>query len=179
PCTGIPLEWDPQTFWETYPFQMHSPSSKRRPKYDLILSESPRGAKDCRGFVGSAACCPQCSELSLDISIIKERASRSFEHVHDHDDLSVTQLRAKVKSVKETLNELKLKSLDLAESADRAHKRLDEHADVMQFLGDNAYRIPAIHRLLCNASANGWSPTRTLQHCKLAVEGKYTALLPV
>ncbi|KAK7002388.1 hypothetical protein R3P38DRAFT_3605442, partial [Favolaschia claudopus] len=176
PCTGIPLEWDPQTFWETYPFQMHSPSSKRRPKYDLILSESPRArAKDCRGFVGSAACCPRCSELSLDISIIKERASRSFEHVHDHDDLSVTQLRAKVKSVKETLNELKLKSLDLAESADRAHKRLDEYANVMQFLGDNAYRIPAIHRLLCNASANGWSPTRTLEHCKLAAEGKYTA----
>ncbi|KAK6988921.1 hypothetical protein R3P38DRAFT_3438887 [Favolaschia claudopus] len=156
---------------------MHSPSSKRRPKYDLILSESPRGAKDCRGFVGSAACCPQCSELSLDISIIKERASRSFEHVHDHDDLSVTQLRAKVKSVKETLNELKLKSLDLAESADRAHKRLDEHADVMQFLGDNAYRIPAIHRLLCNASANGWSPTRTLQHCKLAYEVDLAVLL--
>ncbi|KAJ7929793.1 hypothetical protein B0H13DRAFT_2228459 [Mycena leptocephala] len=35
--------------------------------------------------------------------------------------------------------------------------------------------IPALHRLLANAAANKWSANVILEHCQLAMEGKYTA----
>jgi hypothetical protein len=111
-CTGIPFAWDPATFWETYPFHIHSPNTKHR--YNLLLLEHPAAprarSKDCHGAILSPnGACAKCSDLHLDISIIKERASRSFERVHDHSDLNTTQLRAKVEIAKDGLNTLKLK----------------------------------------------------------------------
>ncbi|KAJ6629990.1 hypothetical protein B0H10DRAFT_2160337 [Mycena sp. CBHHK59/15] len=67
------------------------------------------------------------------------------------------------------------KNLDLADSLDRARTHLDEFADVIQFIGKNSHAIPALHRLLANATEYGWSANRILEHCKLAVQGKYTA----
>ncbi|KAJ7491634.1 hypothetical protein B0H11DRAFT_2156477 [Mycena galericulata] len=57
----------------------------------------------------------------------------------------------------------------------RARKRLEEFSQVIQFIGKHAHAIPALHRLLSNAAEYGWSAKRILEHCPLAVEGKYTA----
>ncbi|KAJ7491375.1 hypothetical protein B0H11DRAFT_1859355 [Mycena galericulata] len=133
-------------------------------------------SKDCHGAVLTPnGACAKCSDLTLDISIIKERASRSFERVHDHSDLNTAQLRAKVEEAKCSLNTLKLKNLDLADSLDSTRERLKAFVDLIQFIGQNAHTIPALHRLLANAVANGWSAKNILEHCKLAMEGKYTA----
>ncbi|KAJ7020558.1 hypothetical protein C8F04DRAFT_1196533 [Mycena alexandri] len=151
-CAGIPLSWDPATFWETYPF--HSPLER--------LSG--------RSVVPERHACAKCSDINFDISIIHERASRPFERVHDHSDLNVPQLRAKVERMKDSLNSLKLK-----DSIDSTHERLKEYVDLIQFMGQHSHEIPALHRLLANAVANGWSANIILEHCQLGIEGKYTA----
>ncbi|KAJ7822223.1 hypothetical protein B0H13DRAFT_1659783 [Mycena leptocephala] len=179
-CAGIPLAWDAATFWETYPFQIHSPSSKNPAKYNLILSEPPIAprvrSKDCCGTILTPnGACAECSNLNLDISIIKERASRSVERVRDHSDLNTMQLRAKVDTFKDRLNTLKLKNLDLVDSVNSTRIRLKEFVDLIQFIGQHAHDIPALHRLLANAVVNGWSANNILEHCKLAVEKKYIA----
>ncbi|KAJ7717896.1 hypothetical protein B0H14DRAFT_3901181 [Mycena olivaceomarginata] len=104
-----------------------------------------------------------------------ERASRSFERVHDHSDLNTTQLRPKVEIAKDGLNTLKLKNLNLEGSVESTHKRLKEYIDLLQFIGQHSHEIPALYRLLANAVVNNWSANVILEHCKLAVEGKYTA----
>ncbi|KAJ7752493.1 hypothetical protein DFH07DRAFT_774433 [Mycena maculata] len=40
-CAGIPLAWDPATFWETYPFHIHSLNTTHPAIYDLLLLEPP------------------------------------------------------------------------------------------------------------------------------------------
>ncbi|KAJ6548322.1 hypothetical protein B0H10DRAFT_1969187 [Mycena sp. CBHHK59/15] len=85
-CTGIPLAWDAATICETYPFQIHSSSAKQPAKYDLILPETPNSprarSKQCGGtFASPDGACAKCSDLVLDISLVRERASRTFEHV--------------------------------------------------------------------------------------------------
>ncbi|KAJ6580197.1 hypothetical protein B0H10DRAFT_2341714 [Mycena sp. CBHHK59/15] len=153
PCTGIPLAWDATTFWETYPFQIHSSSAKQPAKYDLLLPEAPNTprarSKQCEGTFLDAApagACAKCSELVLDISIVRDRASRSFEH-----------------------------TLDLTQAVDSAHKRLAEYIDLIQYIGEHTHEIHALHRLLANAVVNGWSANYTLEHCRLSVAGNYTA----
>ncbi|KAJ7929882.1 hypothetical protein B0H13DRAFT_2537836 [Mycena leptocephala] len=104
-----------------------------------------------------------------------ERASRSFERVHDHSDLNTTQLRAKVEMAKDGLNTLRLKNLNFEGSVESTHKRLKEYIDLLQFIGQHSHEIPTLYRLLANAVVNNWSANVILEHCKLAVEGKYTA----
>ncbi|KAJ6626243.1 hypothetical protein B0H10DRAFT_1942079 [Mycena sp. CBHHK59/15] len=180
PCPGLLLAWDADTFWETYPFQIHSPKSKHCAKYELLFSEPPRArSKECLGAIVTAhgsipGPCAKCSALNFDISSVKEQASRSFEHVHDHSGLNMTQLHAKVMATN-SLNTLKLKNLNLLDSLSRARERLEEFTDVIEFIGKNAHAIPALHRLLANTAEYGWSAKRILEHCKLAVDGKYTA----
>ncbi|KAJ6630146.1 hypothetical protein B0H10DRAFT_2362255 [Mycena sp. CBHHK59/15] len=168
-CTGIPLAWDAATFWETYPFQIHSSSAKQPAKYDLILPETPNSprarSKQCgRTFASPDGACAKCSDLVLDISIVRERASRTFEH-----------LQRKVETTQDSLNKLKLKNLDLAEAVDSVRKRLAEYVELIQFIGEHAHEICALHRLLANAMVNGWSANYTLEQCKHAAAGKYTA----
>ncbi|KAJ7022129.1 hypothetical protein C8F04DRAFT_1402565 [Mycena alexandri] len=179
-CAGIPLPWDPATFWETYPFHVHSPSAKHPSSYNLVLLEpaaAPRArSKDCLGTaISPNGACAKCSALNLDISIIEERASRSFELIHDHSDLNAPQLRAKVELLKDNLNTLKLKNLDLKEAVDSTRERLKEYVNLIQFMGQHSHEIFALHRLLANAVANGWGANIILEHCLLSIAGKYTA----
>ena len=63
----------------------------------------------------------------------------------------------------------------MTESLIRARERLSEWTDLFHFIGQNSLSIPALHRLLANAEMQGWSAQKTLQQCKLAKAGKYTA----
>ncbi|KAK6969185.1 hypothetical protein R3P38DRAFT_3504625 [Favolaschia claudopus] len=117
--------------------------------------------------------CAKCSRLTLDVKIIRERATRSFEHIRNHDDLNADQLHAKVTVVKDKVNTLKLKNLNLERSVQCAQAQLAEWRELFSFIGQNS--IPALHRLLANANKEGWSPVNTLEHCQLAKAGKYTA----
>ncbi|KAJ6586611.1 hypothetical protein B0H10DRAFT_2335394 [Mycena sp. CBHHK59/15] len=179
-CAGIPLAWDPATFFKTYPFHIHSSSTKHAARYTLLLLEPPAAprarSKDCCGVVlAPNSACANCSDLNHDISVIRERASRSFERIHDHSDLNSTQLRAKVEMAKNDLNTLKLKKLNLEGSVESTDRRLKEYIDLIQFIGQHSHEIPALHRLLVNAVANKWSANVILENCQLAMEGKYTA----
>ncbi|KAK7034836.1 hypothetical protein R3P38DRAFT_2518785 [Favolaschia claudopus] len=55
----------------------------------------------------------------------------------------------------------------------RARTHLSEWKELLTFIGSNS--IPALHRLIANAVKEGWSPKKILDHCRLAVAGKYTA----
>ncbi|KAJ7236528.1 hypothetical protein C8J57DRAFT_1569556, partial [Mycena rebaudengoi] len=175
-CPGIPLEWDAETFWESYPFQIHSPNWKKPPNYTLISMEPPRArSKHCLGAVvtlDGLMPCAKCSALSIDIKILKGRADRSFEHIATDNDLNLVQLRSKLTATKENLNTLKLKNLHSTDSLARARERETDFVDLLDFIGQNT--VPGLHRLLSNAAKDGWSARKTLQYCKLAVEGKYT-----
>ncbi|KAJ6538423.1 hypothetical protein B0H10DRAFT_1856925, partial [Mycena sp. CBHHK59/15] len=178
-CPGIPIEWDTQTFWTTYPFQLHAPGATGRPKYDLILSELPKAhLTQCLGAVvtlDGLLPCSKCSALTLDIGIIKERASRSYERIRNHESLNSDQLHTKVTTVKEQVNDLKLKNLNLKDSVTRARARLSEWKELFHFIAQNSHSIPALHRLLANAEKEGWGPKKILEQCQLAKAGKYTA----
>ncbi|KAJ6574023.1 hypothetical protein B0H10DRAFT_1963829 [Mycena sp. CBHHK59/15] len=167
------------TLWTTYPFQLHAPGATGRPKYDLILSELPKAhSAQCLGAVvtlDGLFPCSKCSALTLDIGIIKERASRSYERIRNHENLNSDQLHAKVTTVKEQVNDLKLKNLDLKDSVTCAQARLLEWKDLFHFIGQNSESIPALHRLLANAEKEGWGPKKILEQCQLAKAGKYTA----
>ncbi|KAJ7827073.1 hypothetical protein B0H13DRAFT_2439832, partial [Mycena leptocephala] len=76
---------------------------------------------------------------------------------------------------KDGLNTLRLKNLNFEGSVESTHKRLKEYIDLLQFIGQHSHEIPALYRLLANAVVNNWSANVILEHCKLAVEGKYTA----
>ncbi|KAJ7232378.1 hypothetical protein C8J57DRAFT_1579011 [Mycena rebaudengoi] len=177
PCPGIPIEWDAETFWTTYPFQLHAPGVKERPKYDLLLSEFPKArSPECLGALVTAdglLPCSKCSALTLDVAIIKERASRSYEQIRSHDNLNSEQLRAKLAVTKESVNALKLNNLNLNDSLTRAQERLSEWQEAFHFIGQNS--IPALHRLLANAEKEGWSAKKLLHQSQLANDGKYTA----
>ncbi|KAJ6608995.1 hypothetical protein B0H10DRAFT_1695664, partial [Mycena sp. CBHHK59/15] len=176
-CPGIPIEWDPETFWSTYPFQLHASGASGRPNYDLILSELPKArSTQCLGAVVTLDVllpCSKCSALTLDIGIVRERASHPYKQIRNHENLSSDQLRAKVTAVKDQVNTLKLKNLDLEDSLTRARARLSEWKAVFQFVGQNS--IPVLHRLLANAEKEGWSAVKILEQCQLAKAGKYTA----
>ncbi|KAJ7241100.1 hypothetical protein C8J57DRAFT_1085356, partial [Mycena rebaudengoi] len=176
-CPGIRLEWDVETFWESYPFQIHSPNYKKPPSYTLLSMEPPKArSKHCLGAVVTAEGlmpCAKCLALSIDIKILKGRADRSFEHIAADIDLNVAQLRAKLAATKENTNTLKLKNLHSTDSLARARKRETTFIDVLDFIGKNA--VPGLHRLLSNAAKEGWSENKILERCKLAVEGKYIA----
>ncbi|KAJ7447664.1 hypothetical protein FB451DRAFT_1535824 [Mycena latifolia] len=176
-CRRNIIDWDIDTFYDKYPFLKHSPRAKGRPNYDLILSEIPKArSTQCLGAVVTAdglLPCSKCSALTLDVAIIKERAIRSYEQIRDHDNLCSDQLRAKLAATQAKLNALKLKNLDLSDSLTRAKQRLSEFKETFQFMGQNS--IPALHRLVSNADKEGWSAKKTLQQCRLAVDGKYTA----
>ncbi|KAJ6533880.1 hypothetical protein DFH09DRAFT_932574 [Mycena vulgaris] len=177
PCPGIIIDWDDESFWDTYPFLLHSPRAKGQLPYDLILSETPKArSPECLGAVVTAdglQPCSKCSALTLDVSIVKERAGRSYQQIRNHDTLSSEQLRAKLAVTEAKLNALKLKNLDLSDSLASARRRLSDFTQTFQFMGQNS--IPALHRLLTNADKEGWSAKKTLQQCKLAVAGDYTA----
>ncbi|KAK7007147.1 hypothetical protein R3P38DRAFT_3212810 [Favolaschia claudopus] len=179
-CPGIPIEWDADTFYTTYPFQLHSPNAKNCAPYDLmIVSGIPRArSPQCLGgtvTIEGIQPCAKCSRLTLDVNIIRGRAARSFEHIRDHNDLSSDQLRAKVTVVKDKVNTLRLKKLDLEVSLQRAQARLSEWIELFHFIGQNSGSIPALHRLLGNAEKEGWSATKILEYCRLAHAGQYTA----
>ncbi|KAK7005448.1 hypothetical protein R3P38DRAFT_3604669 [Favolaschia claudopus] len=180
PCPGIPIEWDAHTFYTTYPFQLHSPNAKNCAPYDLmIVSGIPRArSPQCLGgivTIEGIQPCAKCSRLTLDVNIIRGRAARSFEHIRDHNDLSSDQLRAKVTVVKDKVNTLRLKKLDLEVSLQRAQARLSEWIELFHFIGQNSGSIPPLHRLLGNAEKEGWSATKILEYCRLAHAGQYTA----
>ncbi|KAK6988255.1 hypothetical protein R3P38DRAFT_2573511, partial [Favolaschia claudopus] len=171
-CPGIPIEWDADTFYSTYPFQLHSPSAKNRVPYDLmIISGIPKArSPHCVGgtvTLDGIQPCAKCSRLTLDVQIIREKALRSeFEHIRNHDDLNSTQLRAKVALVKEKVDTLRFKKLDLEGSLQCSQAHLSEWRDLFRFIGQNPCLIPALNRLLANAEKVGWSPVKTLEHCR-------------
>ncbi|KAJ6548321.1 hypothetical protein B0H10DRAFT_1969186 [Mycena sp. CBHHK59/15] len=68
-----------------------------------------------------------------------------------------------------------VRNLNLEGSVESMHKRLKEYIDLLQFIGQHSHEIPVLYRLLANAVVNNWSANVILEHCKLAVEGKYTA----
>ncbi|KAK6988961.1 hypothetical protein R3P38DRAFT_2572255, partial [Favolaschia claudopus] len=180
PCPGIPIEWDADTFYTTYPFQLHAPNAKNCTPYDLMIISGIPKARSPQCLGGTVTLegiqpCAKRSRLTLDVKIIREKASRLFEHVRNHDDLNSTQLRAKVALVKEKVDTLRFKKLDLEGSLQRAQARLSEWRDLFQFIGQNPCSIPALHRLLANAEKEGWSFAKTLEYCRLAAAGKYTA----
>ncbi|KAK6981712.1 hypothetical protein R3P38DRAFT_3333718 [Favolaschia claudopus] len=121
--------------------------------------------------------CAKCSQLTLDVKIIRERATRSFqfEHIRNHDDLSSDQLRAKVTVVKDKVNALKLKILDLEDSLRRAQARLSEWRELFHFIGQNSGTIPALHRLLGNAEKEGGGgATYVINHSIFALPSRNT-----
>ncbi|KAJ7759828.1 hypothetical protein B0H14DRAFT_2634356 [Mycena olivaceomarginata] len=156
---------------------LHAPGASGRPKYDLILSELPKArSTQCLGAVVTLdGLLPfsECSALTLDIGIVRERASRPYKHIRNHENLSSDQLRGKVTAVQDQVNTLKLKNLDLEDSLTRARARFSEWKAVFQFIGQNS--IPALHRLLANAEKEGWSAVKILEQSQLAKAGKYTA----
>ncbi|KAK7021670.1 hypothetical protein R3P38DRAFT_3196488 [Favolaschia claudopus] len=179
PCPGIPIEWDADTFWNTYPFQLHAPNAKAKVPYDLIFSSEPKARSVCclGGIVtlDGIQPCAKCSVLGLDVKIVRDRATRSYENVRDHDHLSSDQLRNKVEVVKYKVNALKLKKLNLEDSLQRARARLSEWKDLFHFIAQNPTRISALHRLLANAEKEGWGPAKILEQCQLSAAGNYTA----
>ncbi|KAJ7203197.1 hypothetical protein C8J57DRAFT_1621238 [Mycena rebaudengoi] len=176
PCPGIGITWDAETFWDTYPFQIHSPTAKVRPNYSLIFSDPPKiRSNQCLGAIVTAnglLPCKKCSDLSLDVNIIKERASRPFGKVREYANLNCVQLRAKVTSLAKNHNTVKLENLNSTDSMTRERQRLADFVELFQYTGQNS--IPGLHRLLSNAQKEGWSAAKTLHHCKLGVDGKYT-----
>ncbi|KAK6977104.1 hypothetical protein R3P38DRAFT_2810669 [Favolaschia claudopus] len=76
----------------SYPFQLHAPNAKNCVPYDLIIvSGIPKArAPRCLGGIVTLEGiqpCAKCSRLTLDIKIIRERATRSYEQIRNHDQL--------------------------------------------------------------------------------------------
>ncbi|KAK6988956.1 hypothetical protein R3P38DRAFT_3290685 [Favolaschia claudopus] len=114
PCPGIPIEWNADSFYTSYPFQLHAPNAKNCAPYDLTITSGIPKARSphCTGGIVTLEGilpCAKCSQLTLDVKIIRDRATRPFERVHKHDDLNADQLRAKVEVVEDKVNTLKLK----------------------------------------------------------------------
>ncbi|KAJ7620823.1 hypothetical protein DFH06DRAFT_942933, partial [Mycena polygramma] len=176
-CPGIPIDWGTEVFWSTYPFQLHAPGTAGRPKYDLILSEYPKArSTECLGGVVTPEGlfpCSKCSALTLDVAIIRERASRSHEQIRRHNDLNSDQLHAKLADKQSQIRDLQHKNSTLTVSLGRARERVSEWKETFHFIGQNS--IPALHRLLANAEKDGWSAPKILEQCRLAKDGKYTA----
>lgn len=111
PCPGVHVNWDVDSFWDTYPFHKHGPKSKRRLDYHFVSLDPIRARSNrCLGIAptGDGACI-RCSDVGIDINVLKERAGRPFDKVHTEEDLSYQQLRDKLSSVKRDMNTLKLK----------------------------------------------------------------------
>ncbi|KAJ7820830.1 hypothetical protein B0H14DRAFT_3735217 [Mycena olivaceomarginata] len=176
-CKGVPVDWDGNEFWETYPFQRHSPSSKRRPNYSFVnFSPIKIRSNNCLGGVLSIdgiLPCKQCLDSRLDVSILRERASRPFHQVHAEGDMNSVQLRAKLAATKDDVNTHKLKNLNVTESLEYTREQLSEYKEVFDFIGRNT--VPALHRIFSNASSDRWSIKKIRDRVQLAAAGKYTA----
>ncbi|KAJ7472397.1 hypothetical protein B0H11DRAFT_2196011 [Mycena galericulata] len=172
PCPGVRIEWD--NFWETYPFQKHSPNANHRLDYQLISLDPIRvRSNGCLGSAPSTNGCSRCSDAMIDVNVLKERASRPFEKVHTEGDMTYSQLRNKLTATKEDVNAHKLKNLNLANSLTSTRERLSDFVEVFDFLGKNV--VPALHRILTNAYDEGWGIKKLRKQLQLALEGKYFA----
>ncbi|KAK6984382.1 hypothetical protein R3P38DRAFT_2806576 [Favolaschia claudopus] len=145
----------------------------------MIVSGRPKArSPQCAGGIVTLQGiqpCAKCSQLTLDVKIIRERATRSFEHIRNHDDLSSDQLRAKVTVVKDKVNALKLKILDLEDSLRRAQARLSEWRELFHFIGQNSggggatYTIN--HSIFALPSRNTIQPYRRLFNLAPCISG--------
>ncbi|KAJ6626794.1 hypothetical protein B0H10DRAFT_1941439 [Mycena sp. CBHHK59/15] len=124
PCPGICLPWEGEDFWIDYPFHIHSNNSKFQPGYRVVNLDPPRICSvRCRGTPNGMLPCSRCSDLHVEVDVVKDKARRGFGSVRTEGELTHTQLHAKLAASKETVNELKLKKSQDSDAADAAAPR--------------------------------------------------------
>ncbi|KAJ6603348.1 hypothetical protein DFH09DRAFT_1019322 [Mycena vulgaris] len=171
------MQWDVGSFWKNYPFHIHDIDAKN-PGYRLIDVDPPRiRSNRCRGLGiqtnNGISPCARCSNLHVDVDVVKDRAHRAFGDVQREEDLTNRQLHDKLSSLKETVNKLKLKTVNLDSALASARSRLLVHQDIVRFLGE--HQVPALHRIFPNSAKEGWGANKLFSQIKLAAAGDYTA----
>ncbi|KAJ7659168.1 hypothetical protein DFH06DRAFT_1406208 [Mycena polygramma] len=138
-------------------------------------AQSWKEVQRCRGGVldlSGILPCNQCSDLTVDVDVLKERASRPFENLRV-DDLNNRQLRDKLSAAQDDVNTLKLNNVNVKDSLAVAHRKLSDCQEILHFMGTT--RIPALHRILANAAEDKWSLNKLREYLKAAAHGKYFA----
>ncbi|KAJ7059465.1 hypothetical protein C8F01DRAFT_1231949 [Mycena amicta] len=173
PCPGLTINWDVGDFWTNYPYHLHALSSDHRLPYyfESMLPPRIRADKCCGAVSVYGLSCESCDGLRLGINVLRERAQRDFDRVYRTEELTWTQLRAKLDAREVQLNNLKLETQNLTGLLHTAREKVDEFTALFKFL--HHHPVPALYRILAHAGADGWSTTKTLKKCKLAVEGRY------
>ncbi|KAF7351813.1 hypothetical protein MVEN_01142400 [Mycena venus] len=172
-CPGCPLTWDPAVFWSTYPFHVHEPTSRYNPGYQFI-SFSPlliRSAR-CLGSSGNPGKpCTRCSTLPFDVAALRDRAKEPFNLVRTEERMNHVQLLEKVADLKEQVNDLKLKTVNLERSLASARDDVAEYKAIFHFLGTNT--VPALHRMFPNALTQEWGSKKFFHQIQAASRGDY------
>jgi hypothetical protein len=106
-CPGARLEWGP-SFFTTYPFSIHDPGCKEFPGYHLqSIGPDPSAtmivSKRCKGQPSDdGGACSSCVELSVDVDLVRHRATCAGGAVKSHLGLA-NELQAQ-KDEKKKLN---------------------------------------------------------------------------
>ncbi|KAJ6589791.1 hypothetical protein B0H10DRAFT_1961256 [Mycena sp. CBHHK59/15] len=128
-CPGLPLLWDFDAFWSTYPFHVHDPKSKYNPGFNFISLSPPLIRSAC--CVGSSKTpgtpCAWCSSLTHDVDDVRNRANQSFAHLRVEERFNHTQLLEKVADLKKQVNDLNLEKANLKRSLASAHEDVAEY----------------------------------------------------
>ncbi|KAJ7078250.1 hypothetical protein C8R44DRAFT_654684, partial [Mycena epipterygia] len=166
PCPGLPLQWDFNTFWSTYPFHVHDPKSKYDPGYILIALFPPLiRSKHCIGSSTTpAAPCARCSTLNLDVEALRDRATESFDYARVEKRLNHTQLLEKIAALKQQL-------LNMERSLGSVREDNAEYTAIFRFLGTN--RVPGLHRMFTNALEQKWASNKFHEKILAASRGEY------
>ncbi|KAJ6622485.1 hypothetical protein B0H10DRAFT_1787994, partial [Mycena sp. CBHHK59/15] len=171
---GLPLLWDFDAFWSTYPFHVHDPKSKYNPGFNFISLSPPliRSAHCLGSSKTPGTPCAWCSSLTHDVDDVRNRANQSFAHLRVEERFNHTQLLEKVADLKKQVNDLNLEKANLKRSLASAHEDVAEYKVIFHFLGNNT--VPGLHRMFPNPLKQQWGSKKFLERSRAASRGEYT-----
>jgi hypothetical protein len=115
PCEGAVFQWDLGSPYQTYPFVIHDPVSRFKPRFSLLFvnhHESSIRVRShrCTGkrlntYIGP---CNACQSAGEDIEIVKSHAQKSSARL-DHTVMSNKHFREKLEAIERSLKNEKLK----------------------------------------------------------------------
>ncbi|KAF7328555.1 hypothetical protein MVEN_02543200 [Mycena venus] len=175
-CVGAYFKWEVGSLFKTYPFVIHDPKSRHKPRYTLLSAEFVTSiirvrSLECSGSILTThGCCDACEGLDSAIEIVENWSQQSFGK-KSIDRLNHGQLEAKLKVLSRQLRAEQITKSNHWISLKAARKRLDDYNRLFDLLFAN--QVPRLPRLLSTAKKEGWSTTKTAEKSQLAIDGKY------
>ncbi|PIL37672.1 hypothetical protein GSI_01366 [Ganoderma sinense ZZ0214-1] len=177
PCSGIPLEWPRDKFFETYPFQRHGFSASALGyKFCSVEKDGAQfwvRADSCTRLrsEGSEACI-ECFSVREKVARLAAMAQFALPHTN-HAYLTHEQLRELLRDRDQTLQHWKLKSLNLLRKCAATIQKLDDcHRFIMAVATSD---VPRLGQLVTQCLKEKASVAKIIGRIEDALNGAYQA----